>query len=289
MNTAELLDDLQNKAHRDADLRKTLLKTREEKNPVDAFCRKCQELGYPIYVMDLIHAGEEFYGNMRRSTNGGGENSPKLQGEDDFYELFMASLMSAERREKQTEEQINTNRYAQMKAQIEAQIAQYPVCEYAFIQPEDIPFLEQVRYICRTECPQYGTSWSCPPAVGTVEECRERCMAYSGGFLFTTMTEVKDMANMEETLSTRFDHEEVTREIRELFYKQGCEVLVLSTESCAVCEKCAYPEAPCRHPDQMFPCVESYGILVTELAQKCEISFMSAGNVVTWFSLILYQ
>ena len=42
--------------------------------------------------MDLIHAGEEFYGNMRRSTNGGGENSPKLDGEDDFYELFMASL-----------------------------------------------------------------------------------------------------------------------------------------------------------------------------------------------------
>ena len=29
---------------------------------------------------------------MRRSTNGGGENSPKLAGEDDFYELFFASL-----------------------------------------------------------------------------------------------------------------------------------------------------------------------------------------------------
>ncbi len=43
--------------------------------------------------MDLIHAGEEFYGNMRRSANGGGENSPKLDGEDDFYELFMASLI----------------------------------------------------------------------------------------------------------------------------------------------------------------------------------------------------
>ena len=54
--------------------------------------QKCRELGYQIYEMDLITAGEEFYATMRRSTNGGGENSPKLAGEDDFYELFFASL-----------------------------------------------------------------------------------------------------------------------------------------------------------------------------------------------------
>ena len=42
--------------------------------------------------MDLISAGEDFYASMRRSTNGGGENSPMLEGEDDFYELFFASL-----------------------------------------------------------------------------------------------------------------------------------------------------------------------------------------------------
>ncbi len=93
MTTIEYLDELQNRGRGDASVRDALLKTKQERNPVDAFCRKCQELGYPIYVMDLIHAGEEFYGNMRRSANGGGENSPKLDGEDDFYELFMASLI----------------------------------------------------------------------------------------------------------------------------------------------------------------------------------------------------
>ena len=34
---------------------------------------------------------------MRRSTNGGGENSPMLEGEDDYYELFLASLEHRER------------------------------------------------------------------------------------------------------------------------------------------------------------------------------------------------
>lgn len=41
---------------------------------------------------DIICAGEEFHAAMKRSTNGGGENSPMLAGEDDFYELFMANL-----------------------------------------------------------------------------------------------------------------------------------------------------------------------------------------------------
>jgi hypothetical protein len=29
---------------------------------------------------------------MKRSTNGGGENSPMLAGQDDFYELFLAAI-----------------------------------------------------------------------------------------------------------------------------------------------------------------------------------------------------
>ena len=38
-------------------------------------------------------SGEDSYAAMRRSTNGGGENSPLLQGEDDLYEMFLIELM----------------------------------------------------------------------------------------------------------------------------------------------------------------------------------------------------
>lgn len=92
MYILDQLDELQKKAYKDEKLKKELLETRLSENPLEAFCRKCRELGYEIYEMDLITAGEEFYATMRRSTNGGGENSPKLEGEDDFYELFFASL-----------------------------------------------------------------------------------------------------------------------------------------------------------------------------------------------------
>ncbi|MCI5649456.1 MAG: hypothetical protein MR332_08490 [Fusicatenibacter sp.] len=91
-NLVEMLDELLKCARMDAKLKEELLATRQEKNPLTAFCAKCRELGYPVYDMDLAMAGEEFYAAIKRSTNGGGENSPVLEGEDDFYELFFASL-----------------------------------------------------------------------------------------------------------------------------------------------------------------------------------------------------
>lgn len=92
MEIAEMLDELKAKALADASLRDVLLATRKESDPLAAFCRKCRELGYDMYEMDVIQAGEELYAAMKRSTNGGGENSPMLEGEDDFYELFFAGL-----------------------------------------------------------------------------------------------------------------------------------------------------------------------------------------------------
>ena len=92
MNTLEVLDELQMKAMADQEIRSALLKTRQEQDPLRAFCKKARELGYELYEMELVDAGEHLYAQMKRSTNGGGENSPMLEGEDDFYELFFAGI-----------------------------------------------------------------------------------------------------------------------------------------------------------------------------------------------------
>ena len=103
-----------------------------------------------------------------------------------------------------------------------------------------------------------------------------------------TLTEVSDIANLEETLATRAPHEAVTREALAILKPHVKDVMALSTEACAICEHCAYPDAPCRHPELMFPCVESHGIIVTALAEKEGIDFYG-GNLVTWFSLLLFR
>ena len=91
-NTDEIMDELQNRAHGDDSLKKRVLETRNSGDYLGEFCRVCRELGYEIYPMDIVQAGDEFYATMKRSTNGGGENSPVLEGEDDLYEMFFASL-----------------------------------------------------------------------------------------------------------------------------------------------------------------------------------------------------
>ena len=122
-----------------------------------------------------------------------------------------------------------------------------------------------------------------------MEECRERCLAFDHVLLLTSVAEVSDTANMEETLAARGPHEELTRQAKQMLLDCGAaEVMALSTEACAHCEKCSYPDAPCRRPDRMFPCVESHGIMVTDLAEKFGLDFLNAGMVI-WFSLLFYR
>ena len=92
MDIFEMLEEIRAKALRDQKLKERFLATREMDEPVSEFCRICREMGYEIYDMELICAGEDFNATMKRSTNGGGENSPELEWQDDFYELFMAGL-----------------------------------------------------------------------------------------------------------------------------------------------------------------------------------------------------
>ena len=175
------------------------------------------------------------------------------------------------------------------REKLEAQLAQLPLCQYEFISTSELEFSENVRYICRTECPMYGKTWACPPGVGTVSACREKCLSYPKAFMFTTMAEVSDIESMEETLSTRAQHEEITHQVADIFRQQHADIYVLSAQACHYCKQCSYPDAPCRRPDKMFPCVESHGVLVTALAEKYGISFINGYNVVTWFSLLLYR
>lgn len=83
--------ELQERALRDEKLRSELLKTREDKYPVRAFCDKCRALGYDkITVGELIAAGEDFCSAMLRSVNGGGVEAP--EGWSDFYEMFFDAI-----------------------------------------------------------------------------------------------------------------------------------------------------------------------------------------------------
>ena len=172
---------------------------------------------------------------------------------------------------------------------LENQLAEYPLFAYGFLDPKTLDFTQRVRYICQSECPMFGKSWACPPAVGTVEDCQKKCFAFSDCLMIATITEVADIADIEDSLSTRGEHERLTNESADLLRRQGIAPYILSTEACAECERCAYLEGqPCRFPERMHPCVESHGINVVPAMEELGIPFISGENLVTWVSLLLF-
>ena len=173
---------------------------------------------------------------------------------------------------------------------LEERMAELPLYAYYFIDPRELEFSERIRYICKNECPMYGKSWACPPGVGEVSACEAKCKSYSAGLMIGTITEVCDVADINECLETRGPHEQVTNQVRDLMRAQGVEPYVLSSEACAACEKCAILDGkPCRYPERMHPCVESHGIVLTTTLDSLGLEFQYGGNIVTWYSLLLFN
>lgn len=176
------------------------------------------------------------------------------------------------------------------RERLEAQLSALPLYVYFYIDPKTLEFSDRIRYICQAECPRYGQSWACPPGVGNVEDCKARCLGYNSCLAVGTITECEDIADIENTLATRHDHEAITNQVRQLLRDMGTEPYILSTDSCAICTECTYPQGkPCRHADVMHPCIESHGINVIPTLEENGLDFQYGGNIITWYSLLFFN
>ena len=172
---------------------------------------------------------------------------------------------------------------------LEEKLSELPLYIYDIFSPTELEFNDRISWICENECLMYGRSWACPPAVGTVAECKEKCLDYENCLLISTIVEVADIADIKETLDTRHDHEKLTNQVRDILRELGEKPYILSTESCAICSRCAYLDGlPCRMPGKMHPCVESHGINVVPILESRGLEFQFGANVVTWISLLFF-
>lgn len=169
------------------------------------------------------------------------------------------------------------------------QLAELPLYLYDFIDPRELEFSDRIRWICEHECPMYGKSWACPPGVGSVASCKEKCLRYENCLMISTVAEVPDIADIQATLDTRPAHEKLTNQVRDRMREQGVNPYILSTEACDICSRCAILDGlPCRMPGRMHPCVESHGINVIPMLEHLGLEFQYGENVVTWISLLFF-
>jgi predicted metal-binding protein len=161
--------------------------------------------------------------------------------------------------------------------------------EYAFTETNQVGFSDEVRSLCeRNACGMYGKSWACPPAVGSVEECKTKCGEFQNAFVFTSLTSLRKKYDVGGWLEAMRRHEAITEEVVRIFRSKFDKILALSTEGCTICKTCTYPNQPCRFPERMFPATEGFGIYVIQLAQTCGIKYNNGPNTVTYFSVVFF-
>lgn len=176
------------------------------------------------------------------------------------------------------------------RALLESQLNQLPLYVYTYIDPKRLEFSDRIRWICEHECPMYGKTWACPPGVGSVESCREKCLRYRCCLMIGTITQTEDLSDFQAALDTRADHEKLTNQVRDLLRQQGIAPYILSTEACSICARCAILDGqPCRLPGRMHPCVESHGINLIPTLEENGLEFQYGDNVVTWYSLLFFN
>lgn len=165
----------------------------------------------------------------------------------------------------------------------------YMIHESAFIKTSLITFSQDVRDACEANlCGMYGKCWSCPPGVGKWQELRDHYKSYGHAFVFTTKHELEDSFDIEGMTEGRAEHNSTERAIEAALKKQDEKFEICGAEGCSLCEKCTYPNSPCRHPDLMHHSMEATGMNVVKLASDAGIHYMNGVNTVTYFSVIFW-
>lgn len=164
------------------------------------------------------------------------------------------------------------------------------IAQYGTIGTAEIPFLPAIREICQGNgCGQYRKTWACPPAVGTLEECHSRCLAYEKALVFNAVYPLEDSFDYEGMMAGHRAFKALCDRLYALAKPSLSPFLLLSNEGCTRCQNCTYPDSPCRIPELLFPSVEGFGIHVGQLSEKAGLHYINGENTVTYFGVLLYN
>ena len=163
------------------------------------------------------------------------------------------------------------------------------IFEQSIIETTDIPFSSEVISMCEANrCGKYGTCWTCPPGVGKMSELESRIKEFKKACVFTCKYTLEDSFDLEGMIEAKEKTKRTLNDIIERLSADNVNFMALGCSGCTICEKCTYPEAPCRYPNKAIPSVEACGIYVPDLAKTAGINYINGANTITYFCMILF-
>lgn len=173
---------------------------------------------------------------------------------------------------------------------MEKYLANKKIHQYKIINPSEIPFSQSVVDACKANrCGKYGTCWTCPPGVGDFRKLEAKIKSYKTAVVFSCKYDLEDSFDFEGMVEGGKSTAKILLEIKEQLKKDNVDFMALGCEGCGLCEKCTYPDSPCRFPEKACPSVEACGINVVELSRNIGINYNNGQNTVTFFCIILVR
>ncbi|MFI3325830.1 MAG: DUF2284 domain-containing protein [Clostridia bacterium] len=161
---------------------------------------------------------------------------------------------------------------------------------FGYTTIENLEFLPDVRGMCAdNRCGKYGTNWACPPACGTLEEIAERVKAYDYAMILQSTEQMEDDYDWDAIQKAGKRCGESLRKLNKQLQNLGVKTLPMGAGGCSKCEKCTYPDAPCRFPDDLIHSMEAYGLFVTGECRKAGMKYTYGPQTMTINATILVK
>ena len=153
-----------------------------------------------------------------------------------------------------------------------------------------LEFMQEVRDMCSADrCGQYGKNWCCPPGCGSLSEAEEKAKQYSYGIIVQSIGKMEDDFDYETIDETSKKHKKNFAKLIENLKVSYPDILPMGAGTCQVCEKCAYPDEPCRFPDKSITSMEAYGLWVSKVCEISGIPYNNGKATITYTSCYLLK
>ena len=159
------------------------------------------------------------------------------------------------------------------------------------LDPENLVFRQDIRDMCAPDkCRNgYGKSWSCPPAAAPLDELSEKAKGFAKGVLVQTICRMEDPFDFESVMESAKEHGRHFVALADALREAGEHIFPMGAGSCRRCEKCTYPDQPCRFPDRMITSMEASGLFVSQVCKDNHLPYYYGENTVAYTSCILFH
>ncbi len=150
--------------------------------------------------------------------------------------------------------------------------------------------LQELRDICATNtCGKYNTNWACPPGCESIEDITKRINTYDYCMFMQCVEKMEDDFDWDAIQRASKRSKENTLALAAKLRDMGLKILSLASGGCQICEKCTYPDAPCRFPEKWGPSLSACGFFVSRECEKAGLTYNHGPQTTTMIAAIFVK